>query len=390
MSLVPAATAPPAPAPSAPATDVRLLRGLFLGSFAVLGATVPFLAGALKAESVSGWSFVFVMAALPLGRMLVGPWAGKLADTRGLTRAALRLGAGLSLLGAMGMLFHVGVPTLLASVVLFSIGLAPVGPLVDSLALAFLQDSPGGYGALRGWGSAGYLLASFGVGWWVDLSGGSPFWATAASLAVVLACALALPAPQARPTAGASHPSFSIDAALALILVAGGLHFAVHVACSALLDVHLRSIDLPSRWTGTAIAAGVVVEIVVLSRASVWLPRVGARRAFVAVMFLAAVRWTAMLFVRSPWAVVAVQSMHGLTFGVFWVSAVALVDDWAGPQRRARGQAALSGAVAGGGALLGVAGGSALVEATNTSTLFGLGTVVAIAAGIVAWMGVRR
>ena len=371
-----------------------LLQGLFLASFAVLGATVPFLAGALHSRGVSGVAFVFVMAALPLGRMLVGPWAGRLADTRGWTRGALRLGAGIGLLGAVGMLLDLGTPTLIASAVAFSVGFAPVGPLVDSLALSLLAGTDRSYGAVRGWGSAGYLVASFGVGWWVDLTGASPFWASVLAMGAVGACALgmpaAAPAPALPPERAATDAASWLDRAIWPILLAGALHFSVHVACSALLDVHLRSIELPSRWTGTAIAAGVVVEIGVLSRASWLLARIGPRRAFVGALFLAAVRWALMTHVRDPWSVVAVQSMHGVTFGLFWVAAVALVDDWAGPSRRARGQAALSGAVAGGGALVGVAGGSALVEVSGTPTLFALGTVVALVAGGVAAWGVRR
>ena len=371
-------------------SGIGMLRGLFVGSFAVLGATVPFLAGVLHGRGVTGVAFVFVMAALPLGRMMLGPWAGQLADTRGMTRAALRLGAGVALVGSVGMLLDLGTPTLIASVVLFSVGFAPVGPLVDSLALASLSDTPTRYGSLRGWGSAGYLLASFGVGWWVDLSGGSPFWASLLALVVVLGCALGLPAPTLPAAEAPVERPFRVDAGLAPLLLAGGLHFAVHVACSALLDVHLESIGLPSRWTGTAIACGVLVEIAVMSQATRWLDRVGAQNAFVFVLFLAAVRWYAMTLAETPFAVVAVQSMHGVTFGVFWISAVALVDEWAGAERRARGQAALSGAVAGGGALLGVAGGSALVEATDTVTLFQVGTGMALVAGVVALWGVRR
>ena len=104
---------------AASVTGRGMLRGLFVGSFAVLGATVPFLAGVLHQRGVTGAAFVFVMAALPLGRMVVGPWAGQLADTRGLTRTALRLGAGLALVGAGGMLLELGTAPLLVSVVVF-------------------------------------------------------------------------------------------------------------------------------------------------------------------------------------------------------------------------------------------------------------------------------
>ena len=369
-----------------------MLRALFLGSFAVLGSTVPFLAGELKGRGVDGTTFVFVMAALPLGRVVVGPWAGQLADTRGWARAGLRLGSALALVGAVGMLIDAGVGALVAAVVLFSVGYAPLGALVDSLALALLADRPDGYGALRGWGSAGYLLASFGVGWWVDLSGGSPFWITSIALASMGGAALLLPRPPAPPPrlARAEGVLAGLDAMMVAVLVAGALHFSVHVACSALLDLHLRSLGHPSRWTGIAIAAGVVVEIGVMSQAPRVLGRLGARRAFVGAMGLAAFRWMAMAVVEHPVAIVAVQALHGLTFGLFWVSAVSLVDAWAGPGRRARGQAALTGAVAGIGALAGVAGGAALVEVADTWTLFRIGAGVAIVAGAIAAWGVRR
>jgi len=370
------------------------LRGLYLASFAVLGATVPFLAGELKSRGIDGWAFVFVLSALPLGRIVAAPPWGALADTRQAHRAGVRLGGLLAVIGAVGMLSSSSTLAMVAAAALFSMGAAPTGPLIDSLALGWLGADRSAYGSLRGWGSFGYLLGSFGVGWAVDLLLVSPLWATILTSAAVLGFGLLLP--PSPPPAAVERPSPDApplpltDPVLWTLLVASALHFSIHVATSSLLDVHLDAVGLASRWTGTAIAAGVVVEIAVMARSRALMTRFGPRALFLAAMALAVVRWTAMLFVRSPWAIVAVQALHGLTFGAFWVAAVALVDDWAGPSRRARGQATLSAAMAGVGALGGVAGGAALVEATDTFTLFKAGVAVSVLACAVGWLGPRR
>jgi len=367
------------------------MRGLYLASFGLLGSTVPFLAGELKQRGIDGLAFVFVLSALPLGRILAAPPWGAVADAHGAHRLAVRLGALLALVGAVGMLTSGSSTVMVGAAALFALGAAPGGPLIDSLALLWLGPDRAAYGALRGWGSFGYLLASLGVGWAVDLFAVSPLIGTVLTSAAVLGFGLLLPSCPTPVVAAepSEAPVALTDPALWTLLVASALHFSIHVATSSLLDVHLDAIGLPSRWTGTAIAAGVVVEIIVMARSRDLLARLGPRALFLGAMALGVVRWTAMLWVRSPGAIVAVQALHGLTFGAFWVAAVALVDDWAGPSRRAQGQATLSAAMAGVGALGGVAGGAALVEMTDTWTLFQAGVVVSLLACAVGWLGPR-
>src|SRR5207237_1379728 len=45
--------------------------------------------------------------------------------------------------------------------------------------------------------------------------------------------------------------------------------------------------------------------------------------------------------VSAPWALIALQALHGMTFGMFWSAAIALVASTVPPSLRATGQALL-------------------------------------------------
>lgn len=70
-----------------------------------------------------------------------------------------------------------------------------------------------------------------------------------------------------------------------------------------------------------------------------------------AVFLTSAARWLAVAAVRAPWALIALQLLHGMTFGMFWSAAVGLVGASVPPSMRASGQALLVAAINFGGAV---------------------------------------
>jgi MFS family permease len=52
-------------------------------------------------------------------------------------------------------------------------------------------------------------------------------------------------------------------------------------------------------------------------------------------------RWLAIAVVSAPWALIALQALHGMTFGMFWSAAIALVAATVPASLRATGQALL-------------------------------------------------
>jgi PPP family 3-phenylpropionic acid transporter len=75
------------------------------------------------------------------------------------------------------------------------------------------------------------------------------------------------------------------------------------------------------------------------------------------------VRWALVAVVHDPFWLVALQSVHALTFGVFWASCLAWVGECVPPSLRATGQTLFTGVLYGVGNGLGMLGSGALYDA---------------------------
>ena len=274
----------------------------------------------------------------------------------------------------------------------YAVVAAPVGPMSDALALGALGGDSAAYGAIRRWGSLGYLLGSLLGGVLLAQLGLSPLWLVFAGTLAVAAVAFALPeAPghRAQPLLPALR-MLAGNTCLMGILVAGALHFSAHVATASYLSVHMAAQGLDTSWTGVALGAGVAVEIGVMSLGARLLGRLGPRAMLQGAMALAVLRWVGMATVDSGPAMVLLQASHGLTFGGFWLASVAMVDARTPPALRASSQALLSAAVAGVGALMGMVGAPLVAEAAGTWAVFQVCIGVALLANLVAAASLAR
>ena len=136
------------------------------------------------------------------------------------------------------------------------------------------------------------------------------------------------------------------------ILFCAGLHFSVHLGSSSYIMKHAGEIGVSIRWTSIAIALGVIVEIVVFQRAA-WFEKIAPNRLLVFACALAIPRWGLMWWGTSVPMLVLAQALHGVTFGVFWLAVVRLVNAITPRDLSSTGQSFLSTAVGGIGAVAG-------------------------------------
>jgi PPP family 3-phenylpropionic acid transporter len=115
--------------------------------------------------------------------------------------------------------------------------------------------------------------------------------------------------------------------------------------------VFLRDRGLAPIWWGVAYAIGVTAEMLVL----LWFHHLHARASLdtlLAAAFAAsALRWAGNAVLRAPAVLIALQALHGMTFGMFWSAGIALVAATVPPKLRATGQALLVMAINAGGAV---------------------------------------
>ncbi len=250
-----------------------------------------------------------------------------------------------------------------------------MGGLADALAVARVRAGAV-YGRLRLWGSVGYVIAAITVGallgpYLLRLRGPLVPCAMWAALAAAFVASLSLGGtgePTTRPRA-ADVRALLAEPGLRLILLAGALHWACMAPYNVFFGVFLRDLGLEPLWWGVAYAVGVTAEMLVLLTFH-WMHARFRLDALLAAAFIAsALRWVGNAVLRAPAALIALQALHGMTFGMFWSAAIALVAATVPPKLRATGQALLVMAINLGGAVGNLTVGR-LYDSAGPATLF--------------------
>jgi len=369
----------------------RWLSGMFGVSYLALGALVPFLALVLQERGVDGVIMTAALGALPLSRLVFGPLWSVLADRFQAPTRMVRIGAALSAVGAVWLWAASPGWQVVFAMLVFAIGRAPAGPVLDGLTLKSLPDRSQ-YGRVRRWGSVGFMVGVVGVGWLVDNTDFGPLLVVAIVSMVFFELSLLMPSSDAmeRVEILPALKRLMGDRFVRWMIPAAALHFAPHVGNTSFIAVHIDGLGHGAMWTGAAIAGGVIIEIGLMGYSAKILSRVGAERLLVISMLLALPRWLLMLVVVSPWLIVLVNMIHGVTFGMFWIASVALMSHRAPAEVATSAQGLLALAVGGIGSSLGVMGASWIVMTWDTTVMYQAAAVSAAVGIICALMAVRR
>jgi PPP family 3-phenylpropionic acid transporter len=342
-----------------PAARLRLFYFLYYGN---VGTHLPYLAPYLRGLGFSGEEIGTVQMLPALAAPLVAIGWAAWADRRGTSARALRRAA-LVAASAAVLLPFARTPLAVAAILLAqALGERAVVPLVDSVTLEWTRArGRPSYAGIRLFGSLGFIVLSVGVGWALSSRGDLP--ADRVVPAVIAACivlyALVARSLPPAPSHGGARPGLAEMARLArqrpllLFLGACALHWAASAPYHLFFGVLVRDRGLPSHVTGLGMAVGVVAEIAAL----LLFPRLEGRlsaRALLAIAFLGtAARWLLVSVAGEAWAIVALQLLHGVTFGLFWATAMSVLAALVPASLRATGQALFTAIVFGAGNAVG-------------------------------------
>ena len=269
---------------------------------------------------------------------------------------------------------------ILAGYLAYAVFAVGMGGLADALAVVRVRAGAI-YGRLRLWGSVGFVIAAVATGAAIgalhaDLAG--PLIPLAMWLALGAAFVAATRLRGAREEATRPHAAdfraLLRAPGLRLLLLAGALHWACMTPYNIFFGIFLRDLGLPPVAWGLAYSVGVVAEMLVL----LYFHRLHARFSLDALLAAAfvvsALRWLAVSRLRSPVALILLQSLHGMTFGMFWSAAIAVVAATVPAPLRATGQALLVMSINLGGAIGNLSMG-ALYDVSGPRTLFLLAAI---------------
>lgn len=349
------------------------------------GAFVPFFALHLGAVGVGAAAAGAMLAATSLVQTIATPIVGHLADRSG-ARARLMLALLLASVLAVGGFAAARSPwTALATLALIAAVRAPATVLMDAEVVHSLEAAgrpPETYGRLRLWGSIGFLvLANVGG----LLAADAPWRAVALSAAMLgLTTLLATRLPGARVPVDARPVSaigaFRADPVLLVLALAAILHGTGQFVYDVFLSTLLARTGMPIGATGPAVAVAVMSEVAVMAAARPLLRKVEPLRLVALASAVMAVRLLATSVAPTVPVLVAIQALHGLGFGLWWVALVESVRRRTPISARSGSQALVVAGAYGVGPMLGSLLGGLLLDTAGPRALFQAGAA-AVALG---------
>jgi len=319
------------------------VKALFFAYFAIVGATAPYISLYFAARGLSIAQIGVLMALPQFVRVFGPPLWGALADRGGRRVALLRASAAAAVLGVLLLVAAAGdYAALLAVLAFYYFATSAQAPLAETMALAVSAGDAGRYGAMRLWGSIGFIGAVTLTGPLLDALGVEQLvWVMLALCGLLTWVSWRLPeAPARRAERGPPVWRRLREPAIAAFFASCFLMLFAHAALYAFYSLYLERAGYSKTAIGLAWTLGVVAEIVLFRVQRGLFERFGALALLGASLAVAALRFALVAAVGTqPWAVIVTQLMHAVTFGLHHSAVMALLHRWFGTAQQGRAQA---------------------------------------------------
>lgn len=333
-----------------------VLATFYAAHFFGFGILLPFFPIWLAGKGLGSVEIGLILSLQIAVRVMFTAPLTALADRRIAPRNLLLL-CNLVAFAAYTLLAHADGGWVIAALVAISaIGLAPIVPLCDLMTLAAARANVGvDYGVTRLFGSAAFLAATLGGGALLGVFDPAFIVLALAMCAGTAALATRLPVPDDR-----SQSTLMMDSALALKRYSDRLSLRGCLICAVAATAAVQASHAvlygfgALQWQAQGyggVAIGVFWALAVLSE-MVLFARLGRHVGSVRMGFLliaagavlAAVRFALMAFEPPMWGIIALQILHGGSFGATHLGAMSLLAALAPVDARAAWQGRVAGA----------------------------------------------
>lgn len=365
--------------------------------YLTVGVALPFLPAYFQSLGLTSAQSGVLLSAGPVFSLLMPPVWGQVADRSGRPGLVLLVLCVGGLSGYAALLGASTFGTALLAMGVYSIFGPSITTIADALSLAHIENHGGTFAHLRRWGSLGFVVATVGFGTCVTRVDRTAVLAPLVGLAtsalwcaVYLARAPKVPLHGPRPTARAAATLLR-NPPLRLLLLATMLHWVAGTPFHGSLSPHFTSLGLAPWAVGLTWGVAVGSEVLVLSLWPRWSQRLKPRTLLLATFSLGALRWWGMAATNQVVALTLLASLHGLTFGAFYVTAVGQVARLAPDSLRATGQSLFASVTFGLGGLIGFTGSGVLYDLMGGHRLFALAGVLELVPIVaLGWWGNER
>lgn len=370
------------------------LRFAYFAYFAYLGAWGPYWTWYLKRglgldDGMAGTLWFVLVGSLIAG----GLWAGRLADRLRCRRGILLVASALGAVVSAGWWWVRTPAQTIALAALQGLTAHVLMALLDATAADALGPERRRFGAIRLYGTAGWGAGAWLVGTARDAHAGAVVAGMVAALALFHVAAWILPNTQAAVPAAAARPRMDLGAAArspAFLLLLGTtfLNRFAYAPYDAFMTPYLESVGFSADQTSLLYVIGIASEVIVFWAAPSLIRRFPDAALVAVALAVTSVRWWVTPDISSPAALMALQSCHGLSFGLWYAAAFHTVGRIVRPEVSTTGQA-----------LFGIAGSSGVgagaliagqtLERTGMTTVFEAASLVVGAAALAMILGAR-
>jgi len=322
------------------------VAAFYAAIFVTVGVQLPFFPLWLKAEGFDARAIGVALAIPQVTRLMVTPWVMVVADRRDALRGLLVISGMATLAASLVMGLASGTAAILLAFFAVSVAWTPIMPLTETYALKGLRARGRAYGPVRLWGSAAFVVGSFGAGLIADwIPARHLIWLFVANFGVVALTSLVLQPMHVEPRGDpAQGPRKSLlrDPAIAAVLAAAGLIQGSHALFYGFSTLAWTTAGLDGTTVAALWALGVIAEIVLFALSARLPPfftpgvllMIGAGGAIV--------RWAVMAFDPPFAALPFLQCLHALSFGATHLGTLGFLTRHAPPGQAASVQGALS------------------------------------------------
>ncbi len=308
-----------------------LLATAYFFHYGSVGLQVPFASPALLSLGFSAAVVGSLWAVRSSLAVLAPTLWGVLADRAGSGRpfAAFALASGGLTLGALSIVESEAAATV--AFACYGLVGAASAPLLDGLTLTALGEAKHRYGRVRLFGALGFgvlaLAGNEAVGAGVIVPDAAHVFPIAGSLHLVGALAVLLTPklPRARAARLSTLAAASRASGLGWLALVGVLQWASHGAYHAFVTPLAELKGFGPRVVGFALAAAIACEVLMMRLSSRILARFDAERVLVLVLFITVLRWAGLAVADSAGAFIVLNALHGVSFGLFFTTSVALL-----------------------------------------------------------------
>ncbi|MPZ59443.1 MAG: MFS transporter [Rhizobiales bacterium] len=368
------------------------LAQYYAAYFVGLGVQLPFFPVWLAAKGLEPEMIGLVLAAPMLIRVIAVPVMTREADRHDALRAAIIIGSAATCLG-YGLVGLVdSAIAILAIFSLFALVFTPTMPLVDAYALRGLARYGGAYGSIRLWGSASFIVGSFGAGLLLHaMTPQNLIWLIAGGYGLTAVIALGLaPISSGEPRSAGSLRSGTLLRSPVFLAVIGSASLiqASHALLYGFATIAWEAAGLSTITIGALSALAVAAEIVLFAVARRLPASFGPTMLLILGAAGAVLRWIVMAFDPPALLLPALQCLHALSFAATHLGAMGFLNRAAPPGLAATAQGYY--AIVTGVSMSIATASSGLLYATYGNAGYAVMALIAAAGGALAVYAHRR